>query len=105
MPEHTDERITIATLADISPAGGEVRGHRFTRCVIEGPAVVTPGSRNTFSHCDWGSSDAWWEPKSEVVVGVIQLNNCTFDRCRFYAVGFVADADTLARVQEQTATD
>lgn len=89
-------RNEVIRLADLTVAIPSVESTRFEDCLILGPAVVLPkGSR--FQDCSYDTPDVealLWplDPqRTERVVGVIELVDCEFHKCRFTQVGFAVD--------------
>jgi hypothetical protein len=71
-----------------------IQGKAFVDCIIEGPAVLLALSGVVFDACNMGMTGE--DPRSLMlmpmaknkVIGAIGMKNCTFNRCRFFAVGF-----------------
>jgi hypothetical protein len=81
----------VVRLADLVGSGTVLDGFTFVGCQVEGPAVILPHD-SVFAENDFNSptTDALlWEipPERAEVVGVIEVTNCTFERCRFAHVG------------------
>ncbi|WAC59589.1 hypothetical protein [Brevundimonas sp. SL130] len=66
----------------------------FTSCVIEGPGVLLALSGVHFDGCNMGENGGdvrslVLRPVSpQKVVGTIAMQNCKFDRCVFFGMGF-----------------
>jgi hypothetical protein len=81
----------VVRLCELVGTGTVLEGFTFVGCQVEGPAVLLPRD-SVFASNDFDapSTDALlWEiaPKRPEVVGVIEVANCTFERCRFSRVG------------------
>ena len=88
------------------PETNVLEGVTFEDCKLRGPAVLLPDDGGSFVGCDWGGPPnvVWWDRWPEEVAGVLKLRDCHFIRCQFFGVGFLGDADTIARMQEHTET-
>ncbi len=71
-----------------------IENRTFTRCIIEGPAVLLPLEGCNFDGCNLGdtrgdSQTLVLKPRSpQSVTGPIPLRNCSFINCDFVGVGF-----------------
>ena len=72
-----------------------ISGKTFTECTIEGPAVMLALRNVAFDGCDMGytgDSDArallLMPMAKSKVIGAIALEDCRFERCNFFMVGF-----------------
>ncbi|HZP29555.1 MAG TPA: hypothetical protein VFC99_11430 [Acidimicrobiia bacterium] len=90
----TDDRYyedRVVRLAELVGAGTVLDGFTFVGCQIDGPAVILPRD-SIFAGNNFSSPNPealFWEvpTKRKEVVGVIEVRNCTFERCRFSHVG------------------
>lgn len=66
-------------------------GRHFEDCDIYGPAVLAPTGIGHFVECSfYGPLDAiFLVINQKMTLGPIQLDGCTFKRCRFHGIGFV----------------
>lgn len=98
---HTDETIRIT---EIVPADGRLDGHVFTRCHINGPALIfLDGGVFQNNHLPAPLNGGLWEmPRQTKVYGAIHAHWCTFDGCWFNNVGFTGLSGTLADIQKST---
>lgn len=67
-------------------------GKTFTRCRIQGPALVAIMGSTTFESCNMGrASDPrslTFVPQGPLLIGAIGLKDCKFIECEFDLVGF-----------------
>jgi hypothetical protein len=85
----------VVRISDLVPEPGcMLRGFSFDRCDIVGPAVLFPRPNTMINGCNFdGTPDAiiWdWPPEREQVIGVIDLDECSFESCRFTNIGIAA---------------
>ncbi|WP_350004373.1 hypothetical protein [Pseudarthrobacter sp. WHRI 8279] len=98
----------VLRISDLTVTTSVIRDRIFEDCLILGPAVLAlVGS--TLEECIFdGDVDALlWEipPERLQIIGAIQMENCTFLRCRFQMIGFAGPKDfaELFRSQIQIA--
>ena len=78
-----------------------IEGKTFIDCRLEGPAVMMPVGACEFDACDMGYSggdvrNLMLAPVgAEKVIGAIAFRDCTFRRCKFFAVGFTGSPTFL----------
>lgn len=71
-----------------------IKGKTFVDCYFEGPAVVLAAGGVQFDGCNMGASggdirNLLLRPVGpEKVVGAIAFQDCLFQRCQFFSVGF-----------------
>ena len=59
-----------------------VRGRRFVRCNLAGPAFVAlAGTGNSFADCIFSGCSFVVAPEDAPIEGVIRLEDCAFDDC------------------------
>ena len=69
-------------------------GRTFVNCRLEGPALFLALEGLNFEDCHLGQADGdirrlLLRPLSEdTVTGAVAFQNCRFERCAFFAVGF-----------------
>jgi hypothetical protein len=87
--------VPLAQLFDATIEGGSVgvRGRRFVDCIIRGPAVILPNQGTSFVDCNMGdvSGDVrnlFLKPAGPKIIGGIPVDDCLFQGCLFFAVGF-----------------
>lgn len=95
-PEYQNLHVWLPQLfLETTRAGARVIENRiFTRCIIEGPAVLLPLDGCNFDGCNLG--DTRGDPRTLVlnprspqsVTGPIPIRNCQFINCDFVGVGF-----------------
>lgn len=95
--------VKIANLPEMGENQGItiLDGYVFTRCTIEGPAVLVPRQ-----HCNFNeptilaaATAIFWPLQiGRTVVGGILLDNCTFDHCRFESIGFGGTQELFQRL-------
>ena len=102
-PTYEREQIWLPQLiAQTIRAGqGLIEGKTFIDCRLEGPAVIMPVGACEFDACDMGYSggdvrNLMLAPVgAEKVIGAIAFRDCTFRRCKFFAVGFTGSPTFL----------
>ncbi|MFN3816382.1 hypothetical protein [Brevundimonas sp.] len=102
-PEYEDQQIWLPQLIAQSMAAGSaaIKGRTFTRCRLEGPAVMLAAGGVHFDACDMGyaggdARNLLLRPVGpEKVIGTIAFQDCTFRECSFYAVGFTGSPTFL----------
>lgn len=77
-----------------------IRGRTFRNCRLEGPAIALILSGNVFNDCNLGPaggsiSNLLVRPVGEKVVGAVPFEDCRFEACEFFAVGFTGSEQTL----------
>jgi hypothetical protein len=100
--EDRELRGKVFRIADLADARNVVRDRSFVDCDIYGPAVVLPNPETVsmlrsifFAGVGLDSVFLRLEPGQAVVDGVIRLENCTFERCRFIGVGITGSGEVL----------
>jgi len=102
-PTYEREQIWLPQLIaqTISAGQGLIEGKTFIDCRLEGPAVMMPVGACEFDACDMGYSggdvrNLMLAPVgAEKVIGAIAFRDCTFRRCKFFAVGFTGSPTFL----------
>jgi hypothetical protein len=92
-------------LSDIAaPKNAVIPNTDFLNCDLIGPAVVVM-TGCTMSNCDLGTNAA--EPLlyevadgRDLFIGVVVLDSCTIDRCRFINVGFAGPPSFTAQIRD-----
>jgi hypothetical protein len=97
----------VVRLADLVGSGTVLDGFTFVGCQVNGPALILPRD-SVFASNDFDSPtpDALlWEiaPERPEVVGVIEVTNCTFERCRFAHVGIAGPPTVIAHFRSSLA--
>jgi len=95
-PHYTDQQIWLPQLIARSMSAGSavIKDRTFTRCRLEGPAVMLAAGGVHFDACDMGYTggdirNLLLRPVGpEKVIGAIAFQDCAFRECSFYAVGF-----------------
>jgi uncharacterized protein YjbI with pentapeptide repeats len=98
-PDHTDQQIwlPLLVLEAVRAGKSEIRGRTFTRCALEGPAVILPVDGCDFSGCTMGGiaghpRSLLFRPLDEArVTGTMVFHACRFIDCDFRGVGFTGD--------------
>lgn len=98
-PVHQDESIWLPQLFAQAVASGSalIKDRTFTRCRLEGPAVLLAAGGVRFDACDMGYTggdvrNLLLRPVgAEKVIGAVAFENCTFRECAFFAVGFTGN--------------
>ena len=88
--------------------GVVIRDRTFRNCRLEGPAVLLILSGTTFDRCDIGygagsTRNLLFQPLGEKATGAIAFENCRFEGCQFFAVGYTGSQvviDALSQVGE-----
>ena len=87
--------------ANYASSGMVIRDKRFVNCVIEGPAIMLPVKGCRFDGCDFGDArgdmrNLLVRPLSPTrITGAIAVEDCVFETCRFFAVGFTGSEPFL----------
>jgi len=94
LTDHEPERVIQISSLLPPGAGSIIRGRTFEDVNFVGPAVVSPMTNITFDHCMFGFEkdieDILWDVvPPRFVIGVIGLEHCTFQRCRFNGISFM----------------
>jgi uncharacterized protein YjbI with pentapeptide repeats len=102
-PDFKDASIWLPQLFFEAARGGKlvIENMTFTKCLIEGPAVLLPVEGCNFNNCNMG--EAHGDPRNLMVTpmgpkrvtGPIPFKNCRFDDCRFLGVGFTGSSAFL----------
>jgi hypothetical protein len=95
---------TIVNLAEEADGGGMIQHRKFVHALILGPAVIAPLNRVNFLTNEFqGDSDALFIELAEdrQVIGVIGLQDVTFEECRFEGVGIAGTPDTIAHFRRE----
>lgn len=100
-------RSKVIRLAELTVTSSVVRDQHFEDCLILGPAIVALTGNGTLDNCSFeGDADAiLWEisPTRPAVIGVIELANCDFHRCKFQGVGFAGPAEFVQKFRANVA--
>lgn len=80
-----------------------IEGITFTRCRIEGPAVMLVLDGTTFDSTNFGEAkgnmaNMVLRPAGNMAIGAIPVRNCTFVGCEFAMLGFTGNADILNQI-------
>lgn len=90
---------SVVRISDLVSSDGMLSGCVFTRCRIDGPAVLVlrRGALVDCTLCGPSSDAVLWEiPRYRPqVVGAILVADCTFDNCTFFNVGFAGSPDLI----------
>ena len=75
-----------------------INGRRFVDCIIRGPAVILPNPGTRFIDSNLGdvSGDVrnlFLKAAGPKIIGGVPVNDCIFEGCLFFAVGFAGDED------------
>lgn len=86
-----------------SGGGMTVKDRAFRNCRLEGPAVMLVLSGTTFDACDLGysSGDAknlLFRPVGDKATGAIPFENCKFENCQFFAVGYTGGEGVIRAI-------
>lgn len=79
-----------------------ISGYKFTDCQILGPSVIMLGDKNSFANSgfaiDGNDPNSIFIPldRAGVIFGVIQLLDCSFDRCDFRGIAFLGSLEQMA---------
>ncbi len=116
-PHIKNRTVFIADLAwrarELGWTNAVISGRTFEACRIYGPAVVAPLKRrrddgHTFVDCRWTEDvDTFWTARPAdhpSYVGVIGLEDCTFDGCSFTQVGVLVTPEDY-RLYRERATN
>ena len=94
-PIYTGEQIWLPQLGAQAMAARTpvITGKTFIDCRIEGPAVLAALGACEFDACDLGYSSGdirnlLLGPVGEKITGAVVFQECKFQRCAFFAVGF-----------------
>lgn len=99
---YRDEAIYLPKLA---VAGPRLKGYEFHNCLLTGPAIATILGATSMRGCGFRHGAGSFEdllielPEGRRVIGVIGLDDCTFDRCTFEEVGFAGTRDMLDKMR------
>jgi hypothetical protein len=100
--EITDRSFRLVDFFDTEPP--ILTGKVFRDCSIFGPAIMALlDNVSLLSPSFEGQLDAilWEIPESrEMVIGAIGLQNCVFERCRFFGIGLAGPPDLIARFRD-----
>ena len=104
--KHYEDR--VVRLAELVDGGTVLDGFTFVGCQINGPAVILPRD-SVFASNNFSSPNPdalLWEisPKRSDVVGVIEVRNCTFERCQFANVGIAGLPKVVKHFRASLAT-
>lgn len=83
---HSEEAIIIGELARTTTPDCVLRSHTFENCGIYGPAVLLWAKGGKIDRCSFPpfDIDAWlWVQPHHRVTGVVVIEDCTFENCRF----------------------
>jgi hypothetical protein len=80
-----------------------IEGVTFTRCRIEGPAVMLVLDGTTFEATDFGETrgsmaNMVLRPAGTKAIGAIPVRNCTFVGCEFAMLGFTGNDRILDQI-------
>lgn len=82
----------VIRITEMTVASTKIENRQFEDCLILGPAVVAFSGDNHLDNCSFeGPLDALlWEipPERPQVIGVVEVADCSFVKCRFQGVGF-----------------
>lgn len=86
-----------------------IEGKTFTRCRIDGPAVLLALAGNQFDGCYFGDDEG--DPRNlllrpvgpEKVTGAIPVARCVFDACNFFSMGYTGTDAFLDDLQKAIA--
>jgi len=97
----------VVRLAELVGSGTVLDGFTFVGCQVNGPAVILPRDC-VFAGNNFGSPTPealLWEIPLErtEVVGVIEVTNCTFERCEFARVGIAGLPPVIDEFRESLA--
>ena len=97
---------SVIRITELVSTDGVLAGYSFTRCEINGPAVLVL-QRGSMVDCNLGgpSADAvlWEVPRYRPpVVGVILAADCTFDNCTFSNVGFAGTPEMIWQLRNDS---
>lgn len=106
-PTYEDRHIWLPQLTiEAAQAGSAmIEGKTFINCRFEGPAVLLPLGRTSFSNCNLGDSmgdarNLLLKPMGAAkVTGIIPVRDCTFEGCAFFLVGFTGPDAFLEQFQ------
>ena len=93
--------------ASLQAGGGAViEGRTFTRCVIEGPALMLVLEGVQFDGTNFGQTggdirNILFRPLGGRGIGAIPVRNCTFRACDFDAIGITGNDSLLQMLTEQ----
>jgi hypothetical protein len=98
----------VVRLAELVDGGTVLDGFTFVGCQISGPAVILPRD-SVFASNNFSSPNPdalLWEipPKRTEVVGVIEVRNCTFERCQFSNVGIAGPPKVVKHFRASLAS-
>ena len=99
--EFNNEPVWLPLLAvhALNQAEPILSGKTFTRCRIQGPAVVAIMGSTTFEGCNMGRvtdpRSLTFLPQGPLLVGVIGLKDCKFVECEFDFVGFAGPQEVM----------
>jgi hypothetical protein len=98
----------VVRLSELVGTGSVLDGFTFVGCQLNGPAVILPRD-SVFASNNFNSPNPaalLWEisPKRSEVVGVIEVRNCTFERCQFSNVGIAGPPKLIKHFRASLAT-
>ncbi len=87
-----------------------IEGRTFTKCRLEGPAVLLVLNDVFFDGCSLGSAGSdvknlLLKPMGSQIVGAIPFQNCRFVDCTFFAVGYTGHEDFLNQMAQVQRSD
>lgn len=96
----------VVRISELVSPDGHLADCVFTRCQIDGPAVLVL-RRGSLVDCNLGgpTPDAvlWEIPRYRPrVVGAILAEDCTFEKCTFSNVGFAGSPDVIWQLRNDT---
>lgn len=99
----------VVRLADLVGTGTVLDGFTFVGCQVNGPVVILPRD-SVFAGNDFSSPTPealLWEisPGRTEVVGVVEVANCTFERCRFSHVGVAGPPPVIEHFRASLGPD
>lgn len=70
-----------------------INGRRFVDCIIRGPAVILPNPGTRFINSNMGDvagdvNNLFLKAVGPRIIGGVPVNDCIFEGCLFFAVGF-----------------
>ena len=102
--ENADIALFELFAAQVRSGGGmTIKDRTFRNCRLEGPVVMLVLGGTTFDACDLGyaSGDArnlLFRPVGEKATGAIPFENCKFEGCQFFAVGYTGGEGVITAI-------
>jgi len=96
------ENMTIR-ISDLVREDHVIRNRIFKNCYIYGPAMIGVKNVNIFinSGIEGNYDITFIETTNKLVIGVIEIQDCTFTDCHFRKIGFIGSPENIAKLKPQ----